>query len=58
MTIGLVENVPGVSFQCGTCEYFQSGTCTNKDPRLYGRKVEARWCCNLYEHDGMVILEP
>ena len=62
--VGLVQNVSGVSFCCGTCEYFQnttmgfSGTCTNKNPRLFGRKVEARWCCNLYEHDGMVVLEP
>jgi hypothetical protein len=51
--IGLVQNAPGVPFQCGTCEHFLSGTCHNPLPKLNGQHVEPEWCCNHYEHDGM-----
>lgn len=50
--IGLAEN-GGVTFQCGTCEYFEDGVCQNPDPRLNGEKVEHEWCCNKYDRDGM-----
>jgi len=56
--VGLAENAKGVAFQCGTCEYFDDGTCRNKDPELEGKEVQAEWCCDLYDHDGMrVIIE-
>jgi hypothetical protein len=51
--VGLADNTEGYAFQCGTCEYFDDGTCHNNHPKLNGRQVEAKWCCNLYDHDGM-----
>lgn len=51
--VGLADNTEGYSFQCGTCEYFDDGTCHNPHPKLNGRKVEPKWCCNLYDHAGM-----
>ena len=54
--VGLSENPMKVAFECGTCEYFERGTCHNKNPNLKGRKVEASWCCNLYDHDGMRVI--
>lgn len=54
--VGLAENAKGIPFKCGTCEYFEDGTCHNKNPKLDGRTVKAEWCCNLYEHDGMKIV--
>lgn len=54
--VGLVENVEDVPFQCATCDYFEDGFCQNEDPRLYGRDVEGRWCCNKYEHEGMRVI--
>lgn len=54
--VGLAENASGVQFQCGTCEYFDSGTCRNAHPKLQGRPVKPEWCCNLYDHDGMRVV--
>ena len=51
--IGLAQNAAGVAFQCGTCEHFDNGTCRNPLPKLNGQPVEAEWCCNHYDHDGM-----
>lgn len=56
MPVGLAQNPRGIAFQCGTCEYFDKGTCKNKNPRLDGRKVEAEWCCNLFDRDGMKVV--
>jgi len=59
--VGLAENAKGVAFQCGTCQYFDKksyGHCHNQDPELEGLHVEAEWCCDLYDHEGMrVIIE-
>lgn len=54
--VGLAENANGVRFHCGSCEYFDNGTCHNKNPKLNGREVKAEWCCNLYDHPGMRIV--
>lgn len=54
--VGLAENAEGVPFQCGTCEYFEDGTCHNPDPELKGRDVDEEWCCDFYEHDGMKVI--
>jgi hypothetical protein len=43
-------------FRCGTCGYYKSGECYNPNPKLYEKKVEPSWCCNLYTHDGMKII--
>lgn len=51
--VGLAQNAEGVPFQCGTCEYFEDGTCHNPHPKLEGQQVQPEWCCNLYDHDGM-----
>lgn len=56
MPVGLAQNKPGVKFQCGTCYWFDAGTCRNRNPDLNGVHVEAVWCCNLYHHDGMKII--
>jgi len=54
--VGLAQNAKGVPFQCGTCEYFDRGTCRNRDPELEGRKVGSEWCCDLYDHEGMRVI--
>lgn len=56
LPVGLSENRPGVHFRCGTCEFYDGGTCHNKHPSLDGTQVEARWCCNLYHHTGMKVI--
>jgi hypothetical protein len=54
--IGLATNPSGVEFRCGTCEYFEGGTCENQDPRLQGQKVDAiTECCNRYDHAQMKV---
>lgn len=53
--VGLADN-GATRFQCGTCEYFDSGICRNKHPKLDGTKVDEDWCCNLYDHEGMEIV--
>jgi len=54
--VGLAQNASGIQFQCGTCEYFDNGTCHNKNPHLQGRQVQPAWCCNLYDHPGMKVI--
>lgn len=54
--VGLSQNETGVTFRCGTCKYFDRGTCHNKNPELEGRHVKPHWCCNLYDHDGMKVI--
>ena len=54
--IGLSQNVKGVPFKCGTCEYFDRGICHNPNPKLQGRAVQADWCCNLYDRKGMKVI--
>lgn len=52
--IGLASNPDGVRFHCGECEYFKDGRCHFKDKRLYGLEVQPDWCCNKFDHPGMV----
>lgn len=54
--VGLADNAEGVPFRCGTCEHFSDGRCTNSNPKLNGRKVDPKWCCNLYDHAGMRVV--
>lgn len=54
--VGLAENAKDIQFQCGTCEYFGVGLCHNPNPKLFNRKVEKIWCCNLYDHKGMKVI--
>ncbi len=54
--VSLCANPPGVPFQCGTCNYFEQGTCSNPDPKLSGRPVQPDWCCDLYDHQGMQVV--
>ena len=54
--IGLAENARGVTFQCGTCEYFDRSVCHNPDPKLHRKPVERQWCCDLYEHPKMRVI--
>jgi len=59
MPIGLAENTSGVVFQCGNCEWFDragGGFCQNGNRRLKGRKVDATWCCNLFDRDDMKVI--
>ncbi len=53
-SVGLAESP--AAFQCATWEYYKSGVCQNKNPKLNGRNVEPEWCCNLYSHDGMKVI--
>ena len=57
--IGYAENPPGVAFRCGTCEYFDAGTCRNPRKKLNGVKVKGDvGCCNWYESEGMKTVIP
>jgi hypothetical protein len=56
MPVGLVENPAGMGFRCGTCEWFDSGYCRNGNKAIKDMKVDAFWCCNLYDNDGMKII--
>lgn len=56
MEVGLDENPSGIPFQCGTCEYFHEGICHNEHPKLHGKYVEALWCCNRYDREGMKVI--
>ena len=53
--VGLANN-SDIRFQCGTCEYCYDGFCQNEHHKLKGEKVEAKWCCNLYDHKGMKVV--
>ena len=53
--VGLADN-GGLAFQCGTCEYFDDGVCRNVNPKIKDRPVQAAWCCNLYDHEGMHVI--
>ena len=53
--VGLADN-GDTPFKCGTCKFFANGICKNEHPKLYGRKVEARWCCNLFFRKGMRLV--
>jgi hypothetical protein len=60
--VGLAMNMPDVEFRCGTCGYYDresedQGKCTNPHPRLKGRMLSAYWCCNHYDHKGMIVIE-
>jgi hypothetical protein len=55
--VGLADN-GDTPFQCGTCEYFADGHCHHKHPKLNGRPVAEKWCCNLYDHKGMKRIIP
>lgn len=54
--VGLAQNPAGVTFHCGSCEYFKRGKCGNPNPKLNGRRVDPVWCCDLYEHAGMKVI--
>ena len=54
--VGLAENPPGVHFHCPECKFFDAGRCMHKDPKLHGRRVTTRHCCDLYEHTGMKVI--
>lgn len=54
--VGLAKNVKGVAFRCGTCKFFDNGECYNPHPKLYEKKVDEYWCCNLYNHKGMEVI--
>lgn len=56
MPVGLSENPSGTPFQCGTCEYYHEGICHNSHPAISGKHVDAVWCCNLYDSEGMKII--
>ncbi len=55
--IGLASNPDGKHFECGNCKFFKVGYCLNKNPLLNGRRVEHHWCCNLFKHSGMKVIQ-
>lgn len=54
--VGFVENPAGVPFHCPSCKFYSAGKCDNKDPRIHGKRVTTRHCCNFFKHDGMKVL--